>query len=794
LALLWFVPVRLSFAVANGRLNSSEMIEKSKNGQHCNSYSSEDLVEHYFPKDIWFHPFESCAWPATPTSPGVVVYRVREHPADVSQLSITYAILYRDDCGGLLGIDSHPGDVEAFSYTLIRDNSCAIGWRLFSVKTTAHAGAPRDVGLKILNSCEPLPELFVSLKKHGTYLTMDQCNQNFDPTQRCGKGFAADFILVDAGAPDAPLADDLSAYFPSETLSVPVEYIWSGDGRFCGGQEVDDRSECVRAPGSKLVDDALLAPARQIAVALIALGDSLTHGTMDATNNYINTSNGYLQKISDSLEQELPLYFHQPFFDLQENRIDPSIIPTNLAVDGSDIFSLEGIAYYKRAGTPESYESKDLLSDRLFPARLKDKYDKVLYPLNLRARQPVSELDSAIWILNEELPRVGIEKALVIFWSGNNDSGSSALGSGGAKPTFQPLPFDLIKSELKPGLRLLLAFGERNGELSFEPYTQAAIERNLTDLDDFVNQYEHVLNRLLTETGADGVKKEIFLLTLPYYSAVGYLMDSEDLEFYLQKLNPDYLVPPTFKRVAPPNEPIIDPTRGDRITLLTFGMMYILLDSGYSIEEVNRVLEIDGYQRDGLVLSEEEQQYIMSRIDAYNSLIKEMGLSSGPNVHLVDIGQYLNDALVGETEIRVKGKILNRKWVHGGTFSLDGVHPGYTGQAVIANFVLKKLNGIFGLKAKPFNLSKIMAHDPYFDKDEDGWAPGLSYEASGITKLLFLFNDPDDSDPEVQVQLPPDIWNIISDVLLHEILNIPVIRSEAVRLGITPEVQTPQTE
>jgi hypothetical protein len=173
-----------------------------------------------------------------------------------------------------------------------------------------------------------------------------------------------------------------------------------------------------------------------------------------------------------------------------------------------------------------------------------------------------------------------------------------------------------------------------------------------------------------------------------------------------------------------------------------------------------------------------------------------MGLSSGPNVHLVDIGQYLNDALVGKAEVRVKGKILNRKWVHGGTFSLDGVHPGYTGQAVIANFVLKKLNGIFGLKAKPFNLSKIMAHDPYFDKDEDGWAPGLSYEASGITKLLFLFNDPDDNDPEVQAQLPPDIWNIISDVLLGEILNLPVIRSEAVRLGITPEVevQTPQTE
>ncbi|UCH20629.1 MAG: VCBS repeat-containing protein, partial [Deltaproteobacteria bacterium] len=233
--------------------------------------ASGTVAEHFFPQQVWLHAYESCAWPASQETPGVVVYRMREHPRDASMLSITYSILYRNDCGGIFGLDNHPGDVESFSYTLVPDDTCSNGWRLFSVKTTAHSGAPGDVGEKIINDCEPLPEIFVSLRKHGTYLTRNQCNRNIDPTQRCSRGFTTDFSLINAGDPDQPLTDDLSAYFPSDP-SAAVEYIWSGDGRFCGGQAVADRQECVASPGSKLTDDSLLAPARQFST-LFELGD-----------------------------------------------------------------------------------------------------------------------------------------------------------------------------------------------------------------------------------------------------------------------------------------------------------------------------------------------------------------------------------------------------------------------------------------------------------------------------------------------------------------------------------------
>ncbi len=115
--------------------------------------------------------------------------------------------------------------------------------------------------------------------------------------------------------------------------------------------------------------DPLLEPR----TLLIGLGDSLTHGTMDATNNATNTLNAYLQKIAESLSQVTPLAFSQPLFDEQGNRLMPFHIPTNLGVDGADIFSIEGIEYYKRVGADESYLTDSYLCDKLLPSQLDDK-------------------------------------------------------------------------------------------------------------------------------------------------------------------------------------------------------------------------------------------------------------------------------------------------------------------------------------------------------------------------------------------------------------------------------------
>jgi len=127
---------------------------------------------------------------------------------------------------------------------------------------------------------------------------------------------------------------------------------------------------------------------------------------------------------------------------------------------------------------------------------------------------------------------------------------------------------------------------------------------------------------------------------------------------------------------------------------------------------------------------------------------------------------------------------MTRKWTRGGAFTLDGVHPGYTAQAFVANHVLGELNISLGLSAPLYDLEMIAQTDPYWDRDGDGWAPGPDYAASGIAALLFLLTDSDDTDSTVGAELPPEVWVQLSRALLSELLGLPEIRLEAARLGV----------
>lgn len=502
---------------------------------------------------------------------------------------------------------------------------------------------------------------------------------------------------------------------------------------------------------------------------LLTIGDSLSHGTMDGAVNGLNTLHGYVQLVASALQRTGPIQFSQPLLDFAGNRISPFEIPTNLAVDGADLFSIEGFEYYRRVGADASYLAAGYLGDALLPRSMEDLTDRVLYPVNLLAGQAVSQLDAARELMDRSAVCGSTGEAILLFWAGNNDTSLAAMGSGGAHPSYLPFPLEQIAPELKPALRVLLEAGARRGELSFSPYSLDAITRNMTTVDDFAAQLERVIRRLLTESVLPAERTRLFALTLPYYSAVGYLLDSDDLEFYLGKLAPGYRVPASFQRVSEPGQPITDPFKGDRVSLFTFGFMYALLETGYSVAYVNEVLERDGVQQDGLVLSESEARLIMDRIDAFNRLIGSLPEQFGDRVRVIDTGGYLNAALAGTDPVVVSGKALSRKWGRGHAFTLDGVHPGYTGHALIANKVLESLDAELGIEASLYDLAAVMATDVYVDRDGDGWVAGPDYPPTGLTELLFLFRDPDDADPAVQVDLPDDVWDRISAILLQEL-------------------------
>jgi phospholipase/lecithinase/hemolysin len=215
--------------------------------------------------------------------------------------------------------------------------------------------------------------------------------------------------------------------------------------------------------------------------------------------------------------------------------------------------------------------------------------------------------------------------------------------------------------------------------------------------------------------------------------------------------------------------------------------MYAMLDSGLPVWWVNQALELLGRQRDGLVLSEAEAQQIMTRIDGFNAALRSLARAAGPNVHVVEIGPLLSQVLTGRIPLTIGGHRITRKWIRGSSFGFDGVHPGYTGQALIADALVADMNAVLGLNAPLESLAAVIATDPYVDRDGDGWAAGPRYEHDGITQLLFLLKDPDDSNADAQVDLPDDVWDQIREALLGELLqSVPQLRPEAERLGLTP--------
>ena len=528
-----------------------------------------------------------------------------------------------------------------------------------------------------------------------------------------------------------------------------------------------------------LLLSALPAPVSALTIQVIGLGDSLTHGTMDATNNTTNTTHAYLQKTVESLSTIFPFQFSQPFYGFREQRLTPFEIPTNLGIDGSDIFSIEGIEYYKRVGAAASYPDNAFFCNSSLPFQFRNDYDKVLYPLNLIADKPVSQLDAALALMAQQTAPPDEAFAMIFLWIGNNDSSLAALGTGGSNPSYLPIPLSAISAEISPELRALLESGQSQGLLNFEPYTPEAIDRNLTDVKDFTDQLNHIIERLQKESPLPGGHVPIMLMTLPYYSAIGYLFDSEDLEFYLRQVNPAYAVPSTFQRVSPPAEPITEPFRGDRVSFFTFAFMYTLLQSNYSVDAVNAILEKEGIQQGGQVLSAAERQTIMSRIDDFNLAIKTAS-ETFPHVFLLDVGGVLNAVLSGAAPVTIGDRVLSRKWSRGSAFSLDGVHPGYTGQALIADYLLAEMNRQFQLNLPLVDLAQTLATDPYVDGDGDGWVPGPGYPPSGLTELLFLFTDPDDADSSVRAVLPANVWDMISRILFQEFTGIPALKQVSV--------------
>ncbi len=108
---------------------------------------------------------------------------------------------------------------------------------------------------------------------------------------------------------------------------------------------------------------------------------------------------------------------------------------------------------------------------------------------------------------------------------------------------------------------------------------------------------------------------------------------------------------------------------------------------------------------DEVVLTEDEVAQIRNRTNEFNEIIRSTAAQVG--AALVDVAQIFDD-IIAHRGLEVGGVTFSTKFLTGGLFSYDGVHPTPFGYAFIANEFIKAINQTFGSNIPQVNLYKFM--------------------------------------------------------------------------------------
>lgn len=102
------------------------------------------------------------------------------------------------------------------------------------------------------------------------------------------------------------------------------------------------------------------------------------------------------------------------------------------------------------------------------------------------------------------------------------------------------------------------------------------------------------------------------------------------------------------------------------------------------------------------VMDADEIEIVQTRIEEINNVIRQ--LAAKYNFGVVDMHQYLDDFKSG---FYVDGVEFSAKFVEGGVFSLDGVHPNTKGYAIVANFFIDAINEKYGSNIPKVNVNEF---------------------------------------------------------------------------------------
>ncbi len=224
-------------------------------------------------------------------------------------------------------------------------------------------------------------------------------------------------------------------------------------------------------------------------------------------------------------------------------------------------------------------------------------------------------------------------------WLGNNDVLAWSTAGGDDEPVLDPNGLSV------PGLFL----------------------SQLSDLDEFRNKYDSILTAF-KNMGAEGVCATLPDVTsIPYFNTVTLEAVGENL---------------WIKEGADTN--VIRLATDDDLLLLTASDQ-LALGLGFTQE---RPLPHT------VVLDKDEIFIVQTRTNEINNAIKYLTNKYG--FALADMNQFMKK--LTNTGLSYDGVDYSPKYIEGGVFSLDGVHPNGLGYAIIANHFMETINEHYGSK------------------------------------------------------------------------------------------------
>lgn len=116
------------------------------------------------------------------------------------------------------------------------------------------------------------------------------------------------------------------------------------------------------------------------------------------------------------------------------------------------------------------------------------------------------------------------------------------------------------------------------------------------------------------------------------------------------------------------------------------------------------------------VLDATERAQIRDTVTAFNAeiagAVADVQAARGIEIATVDMFTLFDGIAGAGADVRGDGSLIIRTGYLGGLFSLDGVHPTRTGQALIANAFIDAINTRFGEGIPRADVARIAANDP----------------------------------------------------------------------------------